>query len=107
MEIDVFDNRIKLLAIASQQIRDLSQELNAISVSTNSSTAFSTTFTILLKKGKWSMDDVEIMVEIDFNRTHGISIYGSNVKIYKQLVVTEENISNLGAIVNKELKKKG
>lgn len=104
MDIKYFSDKIGFLRIAVQQIKKLAKELNAISISTNSSTSLNTTFMIILKKEKCSLYDVELWIDIDFGK--GIRIYGQNLEIYKELDVTKPNILNLCTIIKKRVERR-
>jgi hypothetical protein len=117
MNINEFDEKVFLLGIVSRELKKLSKELHAIDVETNSSTALSTTFTVLLKKGKYSFDDVNIVVRVEFGYekvtyekvTNGrITISGQNIvgNGYKNIDITEQNVRDIRKIIKEFIKEK-
>ena len=102
MNFKEFEKRIDLLSIAKSQVKKLAKDLKAKEVKTNSSTSLNTTFYILLKKGKSSMYDVEICIEIRFDSC--IIVYGQNIDINLYRKPTKSNILKIYSDVKKALR---
>jgi hypothetical protein len=112
MNINKFDEKLWLLGIVSRELKKLSGELRAVDLETNSSTSLNTTFTIILKKGKYSFQNEEICVDVQFGYekiTDGrTTISGQNImgNGYKNLEITEQKMRDIRKTIKKMMKEK-